>query len=162
MRTLPFTLFCGGVLGLTAGLGLSLTTTARATAAASSAVLISAERTQAAFAKGEPLVETPAYKVHASRREAPGMAEVHTLDTDIIYVLEGTATIVTGGTAVDARAIAPNELRGVAIAGGEARRLAKGDVLIVPNGVPHWFKDVQGPFLYYVVKTTSDGAGGAE
>lgn len=161
MRATVFTLFCGGVLGLLAGLGLSLTT-ARAAAAPTNAVLIAAERTQAAFARGEPLIETPAYKVHASRREAPGMAEVHVRDTDIIYVLDGTATIVTGGTAVDARTTAPDELRGSAIAGGESRRLAKGDVLIVPNGVPHWFKDVAAPFLYYVVKTTAAGTGGAE
>lgn len=117
-------------------------------------------RTRAAFAKGQPLVETPAYKVHASRREASGMAEIHTLDTDIIYVLEGVATIVTGGKTVEAREIAPNEIRGTSIDGGTAQRLSKGDLFIVPNGVPHWFTEVQGPFLYYVVKTTVAQTGG--
>ena len=58
---------------------------------------IASDRTQAAFVKGAPLVETAAYKVHASRREAPGMADIDTLDTDIIYVLEGAAAVVTGG-----------------------------------------------------------------
>jgi quercetin dioxygenase-like cupin family protein len=116
---------------------------------------IDGEHTRLAFAKGQPLVETATYKVHASRREAPGMAEIHTLDTDIIYVLEGTATIVTGGNAQQAREVAPNEIRGTSISGGTAQRLAKGDVFIVPDGVPHWFKEVQAPFLYYVVKTTA-------
>jgi mannose-6-phosphate isomerase-like protein (cupin superfamily) len=37
--------------------------------------------------------------------------------------------------------------------------LARGDVFIVPNGVPHSFTKVQGPFLYYVVKTTSPAGG---
>ncbi len=92
------------------------------------------------------------YMVHASRRDAPGMSEIHDIDTDIIYVLEGTATLVTGGTAIDAKPTAPNEIRGTSIRDGESRRLAKGDVIIIPNGVPHWFKAVQGPFLYYVVK----------
>ncbi len=92
------------------------------------------------------------YMVHASRREAAGMAEIHTLDTDIIYVLEGSATLVTGGTAVDAKPSAPNEIRGTAIRDGESRRLSKGDVIIIPNGVPHWFQEVQDPLLYYVVK----------
>ena len=32
------------------------------------------------------------------------------------------------------------------------RRLVPGDVVVVPNGVPHWFKEVEAPFLYYVVK----------
>ena len=138
-------------LALFAVPGLALLS-AWAPASSSDTVLIGAERTQAAFVKGEPLFETALFKVHASRREAPGLAEVHELDTDIIYVLEGTATIVTGGTALDAKQTGPHELRGAAIAGGEARRLVKGDVLIVPNGVPHWFKVVKRPFLYYVVK----------
>lgn len=115
-----------------------------------------AEEVTAAFAAGKPLIETAGYKVHASRREAPGMAEVHARDTDIIYVLEGTATLVTGGEIVDAKTSAPDEVRGVAIRGGQSQPLRRGDVFIVPQGVPHWFQEVQGPFLYYVVKATGD------
>ena len=118
---------------------------------------IPAARVTTAFAKGEPLVENGLYKVHASRREGPGMAEVHVRDTDIIYVLEGGATIVTGGQVVDGKTTATDEIRGRSITGGTERRLAKGDLFIVPNGVPHWFSDVQAPFLYYVVKTTAAG-----
>jgi uncharacterized protein GlcG (DUF336 family) len=117
-------------------------------------VFIEAAKTKAAFEKGMPLVETGAFKVHASRREAAGMAEVHARDTDVIYVLEGKATVVTGGTVVGAKTTAPDELRGVRIEGGTARTLTKGDVLIVPEGVPHWFSEVNGPLLYYVVKVT--------
>ena len=110
-----------------------------------------------AFAKGMPLVEVPGYKVHASRREAPGMAEVHETDTDIIYVLEGTATLVTGGTLVGGRTTAPDEIRGTRLENGKPTVLRKGDLMIVPNGVPHWFQAVAGPFLYYVVKVTAGG-----
>ena len=92
------------------------------------------------------------YMVHASRREKAGMSEVHELDTDIIYVLDGTATFVTGGKSVDAKMVATNEIRGSMIDGGESRELKKGDVVIVPKGTPHWFKQVDGAFLYYVVK----------
>ena len=66
--------------------------------------------------------------------------------------MEGTATFVTGGTAVEAKEIAPNEIRGLRIDGGDTRQLIKGDVIIVPNGVPHWFKAVGGTFLYYTIK----------
>jgi glc operon protein GlcG len=90
--------------------------------------------------------------VHTSRRDKPGLAEIHTLDTDIIYVMEGTATLVTGGTAVDAKEIEPNEIRGSAIEGGDTRRLTRGEVIIVPNNTPHWFKEVGGAFLYYTIK----------
>src|ERR1043165_6043911 len=123
--------------------------------------LIQSNKMAAAFAKGTPLLETKEYKVHARRRDAPGIAEIHTKDTDIFHVLEGSAVLVTGGTAVETKNIAPDELRGARIEGGQSRRLAKGDVIIIPPGVPHWFKEVNGPFVYYVVKVTSQVAKGA-
>jgi glc operon protein GlcG len=112
------------------------------------------ERVRDAFAKGAVLFDGDGtnYMVHASRRDAAGQAEVHLRDTDIIYVLDGATTFVTGGTVVDGKTTAPDEIRGAAIEGGDTRRLAKGDVMVVPNGTPHWFKDVDGPVLYYVVK----------
>lgn len=106
----------------------------------------------AAFAVGKPLLEVADYKVHASRREAAGLAEVHDDETDVIYVLGGTATIVTGGVVVEPQRIAAHELRGKAIDGGQARELVAGDVLVVPKGTPHWFQKVASPFTYYVVK----------
>jgi glc operon protein GlcG len=115
-----------------------------------------AEQVSKAFEKGAVLYDGDSgqrnYMVHASHRDKPGMAEIHTKDTDIIYVLEGTTTFVTGGTAVDPKNIAADEIRGASISGGDSRTLRKGDVIIVPNGVPHWFKEIPGPFNYYVVK----------
>lgn len=106
----------------------------------------------AAFAKGTPMIEVRDYKIHASRREAPGLVEVHTRDTDIAYVLQGSATLVTGGSAVGLKQIGAEELRGSAIEGGKTRQLQPGDVVVIPNGTPHWFKEVKAPLLYYVVK----------
>ncbi len=108
-----------------------------------------------AFRKGAPLIETGGYKVHASHRDAPGQVEVHTRDTDIIYVVQGTARLVTGGTVKDPREIAPEEIRGARIEAGEARSLRPGDVVVVPNGTPHWFEQVPGAFEYFVVKVRS-------
>ncbi|MGH2396031.1 MAG: heme-binding protein [Terriglobales bacterium] len=112
------------------------------------------EQVTAAFAKGAVLFDGQGrnYMVHASRREKPGQAEAHTNDADIIYVLEGTATFVTGGTVVDAKNIAADEIRGASIENGETRMLKKGDVIIVPSNTPHWFKETSNPFTYYVVK----------
>src|SRR5436309_6169432 len=108
-------------------------------------------RVNAAFEKGAVLFnDGESYMVHASRREKPGMAEIHTKDADIVYVLDGTATLVTGGTAVNAKVTEPDELRGTSISGGASQQLKKGDVIVVPAGVPHWFKEVSNPFLYYV------------
>jgi glc operon protein GlcG len=113
------------------------------------------ERVAAAFAQGAVLFDGNGnrnYMVHASRRDKAGMAEVHTKDTDIIYVIDGAATFVTGGTVVDGKPTGPDELRGAAINGGDTRRIQKGDVIIVPNGTPHWFQEVPAALTYYVVK----------
>ncbi len=107
------------------------------------------------FARGAVLVDGAGgrnYMVHTSRRTEAGMAEVHTQDADIIYVMSGSATLVTGGTVVEGKNTAADEIRGSAIRGGETRNLAPGDVVIVPAGVPHWFQRVSNPFTYYVVK----------
>ncbi len=109
----------------------------------------------AAFAKGAVLFDGADgrnYMVHASRREGPGQVEVHTKDTDILYVLKGSATIITGGAIVDGKPTEANEIRGREITGGETRKLVPGDAMIIPNGVPHWFKDIEAPFTYFVVK----------
>ncbi len=114
------------------------------------------EQVEAAFEKGAVLFDGAGrnYMVHTSRREKAGMAEVHALDTDVIYVMKGGATFVTGGTVVEGATTAPNEIRGSSIEGGETRQISEGDVIIVPHGVPHWFKEVRAPLLYYVVKVS--------
>lgn len=134
----------------------ALTSTSTSTTASTNSAIayFDKDKVAAAFAKGIPLIEVNNYKVHASRREAPGMAEVHNLDTDIIYVLEGSATLVTGGTVVDGKTTARDEIRGKEISGGDTRKLIKGDVMIIPAGTPHWFKEVNAPLLYYVVKVS--------
>jgi glc operon protein GlcG len=132
---------------------LAMTAAAAVSTGPPSVTFFDSTQVQSAFDKGAVLFnQGESYMVHASRREKPGMAEIHTKDADIVYVLAGTATLITGGTAVDAKVTEPDELRGSSISGGEAYPLKKGDVIIVPAGVPHWFKEVSNPFLYYVVK----------
>ncbi len=110
-------------------------------------------KVDAAFAKGAVLFDaSDKYMVHASHRDKAGMVEVHEQDADIIYVLEGSATLVTGGEIIGGNLIAPGEIRGTEVKGGETRTITKGDVIIVPAGTPHWFKEVPGPLNYYVVK----------
>lgn len=121
---------------------------------------IDSQKVSASFTKGAVLVGEDEnmmhaarnYMVHASHRDKAGVVEIHEQDTDIVYVLKGSAQLVTGGTPVGTKTIAPHELRAPTVNGGETRRLVPGDVVIIPNGVPHWFKEVEAPFDYYVVK----------
>ncbi|MGH9658525.1 MAG: cupin domain-containing protein [Bryobacteraceae bacterium] len=105
-----------------------------------------------AFAKPGNLVSATDYRVQTSRRVKPGGVEVHEKETDIFYVVDGAATFVTGGTVNDPRTTRPAQIAGSGITGGEDRRLSKGDVIVVPAGVPHWFKEVDGFINYLVVK----------
>jgi glc operon protein GlcG len=142
-------------------IGAAAAGTAGASAAdrtpATGATWIPSADVTSAFARGMPLLENDQFKIHASRRERPGQAEAHDHDTDIIYVLQGSATLVTGGAIVNPMVQGEGEVRGPSIQGGETRALKKGDVIVVPAGLPHWFKEVGTgqALLYYVVKTTS-------
>ena len=142
------------VIGATAARGFRI-----AASAAPAITYIERGAVAAAFAKGMPLLEVDGYKIHASRREGPGLAEVHDWETDVVYVLEGSATVVTGGTVVDGKVTESGQVRGATIQGGETRRIGKGDVMVIPAGVPHWFKEVSGPLTYFVVKPVSMDGG---
>jgi quercetin dioxygenase-like cupin family protein len=112
------------------------------------------EKVAAVFEKGGVLLDGAGrnYTIVAGRREKPGVAEVHTLDTDVVYVLDGSATYVTGGRLVEGKTTEPNEIRGASIEGGDTREISKGDVIVVPNNTPHWFKNVSATCTYFVVK----------
>lgn len=105
-----------------------------------------------AVAKGGTLLTQPNLSVSLLNRKGPGMVEIHDRETDTFYVLGGSATIVTGGRMLGGSVTAPGQQRGTDIAGGEARTLSKGDVMVIPAGIPHWFKEVPSSIDYYVVK----------
>lgn len=120
---------------------------------AAAVTYIDSARVAAGFEKGTVLFDaSEKYMVHASHREQAGMVEVHDHDADIVYVLDGEAKIVTGGRLLDGKVTGAGEVRGAHLEGGEERQLKKGDVMIIPAGTPHWFREVTNPFNYYVVK----------
>jgi mannose-6-phosphate isomerase-like protein (cupin superfamily) len=86
---------------------------------------------------GETLAEYPGHCVLLSFRSRSGMAEVHENFADLFVVLEGRATMVTGGTMAGAKTINPGEIRGDSIEGGARQEMRAGDVLHVPAGLPH-------------------------
>ena len=105
------------------------------------------------FAKGGSLGAGSDYRANVGRRTGPGQVEVHEKETDVIYVLDGEATFVTGGTMIGGKVSGPNQWLGTAIEGGVTRQLKKGDFIVIPAGIPHWFKEVPQSVNYYFVKT---------
>ena len=103
-------------------------------------------------AKRGTLVTAPDLAVSISHRTGAGEVEVHDKETDTLYVLDGEATVVTGGTVVGGKVTGPGQIRGTSITGGQSRQFVKGDVMVIPAGIPHWFKEVPKEINYYVVK----------
>ena len=101
------------------------------------------------------LADAADHRVATARRTGPGESERHEREMDIFYILEGEATFLTGGEMLEAREVAPGDWRGTGIEGGDIHALKQGDVIIVPAGLPHWFRDVLKQIDYFVVKIIS-------
>ena len=69
----------------------------------------------------------------------PGRPAVHPADAEYATVLEGTGTLISGGTLADAKPRNAGLVEGSRIEGGTTRTLGPGDVILIPAGVPHWF-----------------------
>ncbi len=110
------------------------------------------DKVSAAIANGGALASGPDFTASMAKRSGPGQVEVHDKETDTFYVLDGEATFVTGGTMVGGRVTRPNQQLGTEIQGGQTHHLSKGDIVAVPAGTPHWFKEVSSPITYYLVK----------
>jgi mannose-6-phosphate isomerase-like protein (cupin superfamily) len=92
----------------------------------------------------------------------PGVAAVHFKVTEVYHVIDGAATLVTGGTLVNPKARpadsesvkfedGPGE-SGTAIQGGTSQRVKAGDIVVIPAGTPHWFSAIEGSISYLVVR----------
>jgi mannose-6-phosphate isomerase-like protein (cupin superfamily) len=111
-------------------------------------------KVEALFAgKGGPIASGPGFSVAANKRTGPGKVEIHEKETDVFRVIDGEATLVTGGKAVGAKQTRPGQTLGDSIEGGTTYHLSAGDVVTVPAGTPHWFKEVPNHIDYYTVKS---------
>jgi quercetin dioxygenase-like cupin family protein len=97
------------------------------------------------------LVDSPT-EITCGHRSGPGEVEVHEKQADVMYVIDGAATLVTGGTLVGGKMTRPGEIKGTDIQGGQTQRVSKGDVMVIPAGTPHWHKEVPQSITYLTVK----------
>jgi len=113
---------------------------------------VDSSRVATALEKGGALAKGSDFTVSGARRTGPGQVEVHEKETDIFYIVDGEATFVTGGKMINGKQSKPDQWLGESIEGGEVHHLAKGDVITIPAGTPHWFKEVPKSINYYMVK----------
>jgi len=98
------------------------------------------------------LVKADNLAVEGNYRNKAGVVEVHEKLTDIFYITEGETTFVAGGKLEGGAPSGPGQIRGGTIIGGTTYHLVKGDAIVIPAGIPHWFKEVPTVVKYFVVK----------
>jgi len=92
---------------------------------------------------------TDQYRINVVHRSKPAGAIAHPGNTELHYIIEGSATVVTGGT-IKRPAAGSNEL--ASIEGGVTKHVTKGDVVIVPENSAHWYKEIDGQITYLEVR----------
>lgn len=100
------------------------------------------------------------YTAAVLARGTPGEIEVHDTVADLVAAQDGTADILLGGTLTGERIVSPGERRGGTTTGGHVRKMAPGDLLWIPAGMPHQVKPTSAqPFRYLVVKVPDSPKG---
>jgi mannose-6-phosphate isomerase-like protein (cupin superfamily) len=97
----------------------------------------------------QPIVSLAPYNANLEYRvgglNAP--ASTHDKDAELFFVVEGSGTVVTGGTLQNERRANPDNASGTAIEGGASRKIAAGDWVLVPEKTPHWFTQIEGTLV---------------
>ncbi len=92
-------------------------------------------------------------------QSVPGDANLHQVNTtEIYYMVSGAATLVTGGTMVEAYQppSSRTSLRAPRIEGGVSRRVVPGDVVIIPGHTPHWWSELESDIEYLIFRPDPD------
>ncbi|HVS24965.1 MAG TPA: cupin domain-containing protein [Gammaproteobacteria bacterium] len=147
------------IIGLVAVLSSAASAQQPATSAASAAssrTMVTAADVTAMIAKAkaerkdnqailaQSLIQLAPYNVSLEYRASVGNAAVHETEAELFYVIDGSATLVTGGKLTNENRTNAENLTGTGIEGGTSRRVAKGDFVMVPERTPHWFSAIDG------------------
>ena len=95
----------------------------------------------------EPILRLAPYGANLEYRTAVGPAAVHEKEAELFYVIDGSATLTTGGKLANEKRTNAENLTGTGIEGGHSQAVAKGDFVIVPENTPHWFSAINGTIV---------------
>jgi mannose-6-phosphate isomerase-like protein (cupin superfamily) len=91
------------------------------------------------------------HQINVVNRVSPGTPLTHPGNSELHYIIDGAGTLVIGGEIIRPAGAAKGGA-GAVIEGGETRHVTKGDVVFVPTGMPHWYKEVEGTITYLEVR----------
>jgi mannose-6-phosphate isomerase-like protein (cupin superfamily) len=107
----------------------------------------------------QPILRLAPYNASLEYRASVGPAAVHEKEAEMFYVIDGSATMVTGGKLVNESRTNAENLSGTAIEGGASRNVSKGDFIIVPENTPHWFSTINGTVVLMSLHVPRSAAG---
>ena len=144
--SLAFAFASGSVLAQQPGQnpGQALKTFASSADVAALAAKVKSERKEGQALIAQPILQLAPYNVSLEYRTAVANAAVHEKEAELFYVIDGSATIVTGGKLVDEKRTNAENLAGTGIQNGKSQHVAKGDFVMVPENTPHWFSAIDG------------------
>jgi mannose-6-phosphate isomerase-like protein (cupin superfamily) len=95
------------------------------------------------------------WTIHSNSRGKADEGELHSHEdwTGVVVIMSGAATFITPGTASTAQGARETPEGGRSVGAGESHRVSKGDVVIIPPGAPHMYRNIEEPFRYLVVQT---------
>jgi mannose-6-phosphate isomerase-like protein (cupin superfamily) len=105
------------------------------------------ERKEGQGLVSERILQLAPYNANLEYRASVANAAVHERDAEVFYVIDGSATMMTGGKLVNETRTNADNLTGTAIEGGMSRAVAKGDFIVVPENTPHWFSAINGSIV---------------
>jgi mannose-6-phosphate isomerase-like protein (cupin superfamily) len=100
----------------------------------------------------EPILQLAPYTAALEYRTAMAPAALHEADAELMYVIDGSGTIVTGGKLTDPKRVNASNLSGANIEGGTSQTMNKGDFLVVPQNTPHQITPNGAPIILMTMK----------
>jgi mannose-6-phosphate isomerase-like protein (cupin superfamily) len=106
----------------------------------------------------ESILQLAPYAASLEYRSSVGAAAVHEKEAEMFYVIDGSATLITGGKLANEKRTNAANLSGTGIDGGKSQAVAKGDFVIVPENTPHWFSAINGTIVLMSLHVPRSGA----
>ena len=91
-----------------------------------------------------------AYRIAVDRRRTPQSANLHPTEAEVLAIVDGEGTLTTGGKLVDMRR--NGKTIGATIEGGVSQRVTKGDFVVIPEGVPHYFTETSPQVVFMAIE----------
>jgi mannose-6-phosphate isomerase-like protein (cupin superfamily) len=98
--------------------------------------------------RGGPMLQSGPFRASFEyHTEADTYSAVHETNAELFVVLDGSGTLTMGGTLVNPTRHGTNNLSAPTAEGSIPHKIAKGDMILVPENTPHAITEVDGALV---------------